>query len=165
MIELNKVLLVGRLTRDPDYRSTSSGKAVAQLGLAVNRRMSNRETGGYQDETMFIDADAWDRQAEFCKNYLHKGSGVFIEGRLRQDNWQDKETGQNRSKLKVTVERISFAESKAEAERHSGGGGSGSGGGNYGGGAPAQRNQDSRPEPVYDGDSGGGGETHDDLPF
>ena len=123
MIELNKVMLVGRLTRDPEYRSTSTGRSVANFSLAVNRRSYNREAGSYQDDTAFVDCECWERQAEFVKNYLHKGSGIFVEGRLKQDTWQDRETGANRSKLKVVAERINFAESKAEAERSAARGG------------------------------------------
>jgi single-strand DNA-binding protein len=153
MLELNKVMLTGRLTRDPDYRSTGTGRAVARLSLAVNRRSFNRETGGQQDEVAFIDIDAWEKSAEFCKNYLHKGSGVYIEGRLKQDKWQDKETGANRSKLMVVAERIQFAESKAEAERQGAAVGAGARGGDEGG--------VSAPPSHEEGESS----TSDDLPF
>ena len=80
MIELNKVFLVGNLTADPEFRMTSSGKGVARLRMAVNRR----GWGGGQDETLFIDVTVWEKTAEFAKNYLHKGSAIFVEGRLKQ---------------------------------------------------------------------------------
>jgi single-strand DNA-binding protein len=167
MLELNKVMLVGRLTRDPEYRSTATGKSVAKLGLAVNRRSYNRESGNQQDEAVFLDVDVWERSAEFCKNYLRKGSGVYVEGRLKQDNWQDKETGANRSKLVVVAERIQFAESRAEAAERQGGMGSPAG-------AATPAPQDGAPSPAMgpaspgvddDAPQGGAGNTADDLPF
>lgn len=153
MLELNKVLLTGRLTRDPEYRSTTTGRAVARFTLAVNRRWYNRETGSQQEETTFVDVDVWERSAEFVKNYLRKGSGVFVEGRLKQDNWQDKETGQNRSKLGIVAERVQFAESRAEAERSSGGSGLSA--------PPVSRVSEPEPEPRYDSADS----SEDDLPF
>jgi single-strand DNA-binding protein len=168
MLELNKIMLVGRLTRDPEYRATSTGRAVARLSLAVNRRSYNKESGNQQEEVMFIEVDAWERTAEFCKNYLHKASGVYVEGRLKQDNWQDKETGANRSKLMVVAERIQFAETKAEAAERQGGMAAS-------GGVAAPASQDGAPSsvmgpasPGVDEDApqgGGAGSTDDDLPF
>jgi single-strand DNA-binding protein len=171
MLELNKVLITGRLTRDPDYRSTPSGRAVAKLGVAVNRRWFNRESGGQQEDTTFIDVEVWERTAEFCKNYLHKGSAVFVEGRLKQDTWQDKDSGANRSKIVVVGERVQFAESRAEAERQGGGPTSGPTGGPTsgptGGSGGGSGGDDSD-----GGDDGGrgveapaGDSTSDDLPF
>ena len=107
MASFNKVLLMGNLTREPELRHTPGGTAVCDIGLAVNRRFtgSNNEQ---RDETCFVDIVVWGKQAESCGRYLEKGSAVFIEGRLQYDQWQDKETGRNRSKLRVNAERVQF---------------------------------------------------------
>jgi len=107
MASLNKVLLMGNMTRDPDLRYTTGGTAVCSLGLAVNRRF--RTAGGEdREETCFVDIDVFGRQAESCKNYLRKGAPAFVEGRLRLDQWDDRQTGQKRSRLRVTAERVEF---------------------------------------------------------
>ena len=107
MASYNKVLLMGNLTRDPEVRYTPKGTAVAALGLAVNRIWTT-ESGEKKEEVTFVDVEVWGRQAETAGEYLSKGRPVFIEGRLRLDTWDDKETGQKRSKLKVVGERIQF---------------------------------------------------------
>lgn len=107
MANLNKVLLLGNLTRDPELRYTPKGTAVADIGLAINRTWSN-EQGQRQEETTFVDITLWGRQAELAQQYLVKGRGVFIEGRLQMDTWEDKATGQKRSKLKVVAESLQF---------------------------------------------------------
>ena len=157
MLELNKILLIGNLTHDPETRMTNTGKTVGKLRLASNRRGWG---AGAQDEVLYVDVTVWEKQAEFAKNYLHKGSAIFVEGRLKMDTWQDKETGANRSKLEIVAERIAFASSKGDGE---GGGGGGQRGGytrEQGGGdfndAPPRREQPSAPAPT---------ETEDDLPF
>ncbi|MEN6627836.1 MAG: single-stranded DNA-binding protein [Candidatus Sumerlaeia bacterium] len=116
MLELNKVLLIGRLTRDPEYRNTTTGRPVANMRIAVNRRRAfDRESGeSAQDETVFVDITAWERWADFCHNYLSKGKLIYVEGRLRQENWQDRETGANRTKISVVAERIQFAEPRGD---------------------------------------------------
>lgn len=171
MLELNKVMLVGNLTFDPDYRMTPSGQPVAKLRMAVNRRWSNRETGDRSEDTLFIDVDVWGRTADFCKDYLTKGRRVFVEGRLQEDRWDDRESGQKRSKIKVVAERVQFADSKPTGEGGGGGSYGGGGGGNYGGGGGGQRGGGnygggggSDRQPSYDGPDGGG-QTDDDLPF
>jgi single-strand DNA-binding protein len=134
--------------------------------LAVTRRFFDRNAGEKREETLFIDVTAWDKTAEFCKNYLHKGSGIFVEGRLKEDKWEDKQTGQNRSKITVVAERVQFADSK----------GSGAEGGGMGGGAEATGASvapATRPAPVgrvsdgveTPGAAGAPGNTEDDLPF
>jgi single-strand DNA-binding protein len=166
MLELNKVLLTGNLTKDPEIKYLSTGTALADLRLAVNRRFFDRNAGEKREETLFIDVTVWDKQAEFCKNYLHKGSGIFIEGRLKQDNWEDKQSGQNRSKIVVVAERVQFADSKG-----SGAEGGGSGGGAEAPNAPAA--QPAWPAPAgrvsedveTPGVAGAPGNTEDDLPF
>src|SRR5271166_4210436 len=94
MANLNRVLLIGNLTRDPEVRYTPKGTAVAEIGLAVNRIYSG-EDGEKKEETTFVDVTLWARQAEVAGQYLKKGRPVFIEGRLQLDTWDDKQTGQN----------------------------------------------------------------------
>jgi single-strand DNA-binding protein len=107
MASLNKVLLIGNLTREPELRYTSGGAAVCGFGLAMNRRYSTA-SGEQREEVCFIDVDVWGKQGESCKNYLRKGAPAFIEGRLRMDTWQDRESGKSRSRLTVTAERVQF---------------------------------------------------------
>ncbi len=107
MPSLNKVMLIGNLTQDPEVRRTSSGTAVSTLRLAVNESYQSK-SGERVERTLFLDVDVWDRQAETCEQYLSKGSPVFVEGRLQMDTWDDKETGQKRSRLKVRAERVQF---------------------------------------------------------
>jgi single-strand DNA-binding protein len=108
MASLNKVLLMGNLTRDVDMRYTPSGMAVAQIGLAVNRKFRDTKTNEMREEVTFVDIDVFGKQAETANQYLSKGRSVFIEGRLKLDQWDDKQTGQKRSKMKVVAERIQF---------------------------------------------------------
>jgi single-strand DNA-binding protein len=107
MANLNKVLLLGNLTRDPELRYTPKGTAVADVALAINR-IWNNEQNQRQEETTFVDITLWGRQAEIAQQYLTKGRGVFIEGRLQMDTWEDKTSGQKRSKLKVVAENLQF---------------------------------------------------------
>ena len=107
MASLNKVLLMGNITRDPDVRYTPSGTAVCTLGLATNRRYTTSQ-GEQREETCFVDIDVFGRQAEACGNYLQKGSPALVEGRLRLDQWEDRRTGDRRSRLKVTAQQVQF---------------------------------------------------------
>lgn len=107
MASLNKVMLIGNLTHDPELRRIPSGTAVSTLRMALNESFQNK-SGEKVERTVFLDVDVWDRQAETCQQYLSKGSPVFIEGRLQMDTWDDKETGQKRSRLKVRAERVQF---------------------------------------------------------
>lgn len=107
MASLNKVLLIGNLTQDPELRRIPSGTAVSTLRLAVNDSYLNK-SGERVERSLFLDVDVWDRQAETCQQYLAKGSPIFVEGRLQMDTWDDKETGQKRSRLKVRAERVQF---------------------------------------------------------
>ncbi len=109
---VNKVFLMGNLTRDIELKHTPSDQAVATIGLAINRRYRTKE-GENREETTFVDCEAWGRTAEVMSQYLTKGRPVFIEGRLKLDHWEDKETGKNRSKLKVVIESFEFVDSKA----------------------------------------------------
>jgi single-strand DNA-binding protein len=139
MPNLNKVMLMGNLTRDPELRYLPSNMAVVGLGLAVNRRWRNQQ-GEQQEETTFVDCEAFGKTAELLNQYLKKGRPVYLEGRLKLDQWQDREGG-NRSKLKVIVENFQFIDSRE------GGAGGGSGGGGYQGGNAG-------------GGSGGGGSNY-----
>ncbi|MCP4758762.1 MAG: single-stranded DNA-binding protein [Planctomycetes bacterium] len=107
---VNKVFLMGNLTRDVQLKHTANNTAVANLGLAVNRRYRNN-SGEMQEETTFVDCEAWGRTAETMAKYLGKGRPVFIEGRLRLDEWQDRD-GNRRSKLVVVIETFSFVDSR-----------------------------------------------------
>jgi single-strand DNA-binding protein len=107
MASLNKVFLIGNLTRDPELRYTPQGTAVASFGLASNRRWKSSD-GQDKEETLFVDITAFGRQAEIVSEYMSKGRPIFVEGRLKLDQWQDKESGAKRSKLTVIVESFQF---------------------------------------------------------
>jgi len=107
---LNKVLLIGNLTRDPELRYIPNGTAVADFGMAVNRQYLDRG-GEKKTDTCFVDVVAWGKQAEFCDKYLTKGSLVFVEGRLRLESWEGPQ-GEKRSKHRVVAERVQALDSK-----------------------------------------------------
>lgn len=111
MPNLNKVMLMGNLTRDVELKSIQSGSQVAQFGLAINRKWAGSD-GHTKEEVTFVDCSAWGKTAEAMAKYLAKGRPVFIEGRLKLDQWQDKQSGQNRAKLSVVVESFQFVDSK-----------------------------------------------------
>ena len=107
MASFNKVILMGNLTRDPELRYTPKGTAIAKFGLAVNRAWKT-ETGETKEDVLFIDVEAFSRQAETIGQYLKKGSPILLEGRLRLDTWDDKQTNQKRTKILVTAENVRF---------------------------------------------------------
>src|SRR2546430_5451856 len=107
MASFNKVILMGNLTRDPELRYTPKGTAVARIGLAVNR-VWRTETGETKEDVLFIDVEAFSRQAETVGQYLKKGSPILVEGRLRMDTWDDKQTNQKKTKILVTAESVRF---------------------------------------------------------
>ncbi len=148
----NKVLLMGNLTRDIEIRHTGSNTAVGNFGLAVNRRYKT-QSGDQREEVTFVDCEAWGRTAEVMSQYLSKGRAVFIEGRLKLDQWEDRNGGGKRSKLSVVVENFQFVDSGQ-------GGGGNQGGGGGGGGGYARSG-------AGGGGGGGGGADidHDDIPF
>jgi single-strand DNA-binding protein len=125
MASLNKVFLMGNLTRDPELRYTPSGSAVTDLALAVNRTWTGKD-GDRKEEVLFVDVTVWDRQAETCCQYLKKGRGVHVEGSLKLESWDDKTSGEKKSKIKVLAERIQFLD-----RREDGPGGSPPGDGDY----------------------------------
>jgi single-strand DNA-binding protein len=108
---LNKVMLMGNITRDIELRHTAGNMAVAKLGLATNRRWKTPE-GETREETMFIDCEAWGKTAEMIQQFFHKGRPILIEGRLKLDQWEDKETKAKRSKHLVVIEAFHFVDSK-----------------------------------------------------
>jgi single-strand DNA-binding protein len=146
MSSFNKVILLGNLTRDPQVRYTPGGTAVAELGLAVNRTWFDQKTNSRREETTFVDVTLWGRQAEVAGEYLAKGRQVLIEGRLQLDTWEDKESGQKRSKLKVVSENMKMVGGRGDGPRGEGAGGGRSEGGRSGaprdmetgGGAPEE---------------------------
>ena len=168
MANLNKVMLIGNLTRDIELKYTPRGTAVAELGMAINRRYKG-DNDEWKDETTFVDVTLWGRQAEIAKEYLAKGRSVYIEGRLQLDTWDDKQTGQKRSKLKVTGETMQMLGARGE----------GAGGGGGGGSSPAPDDYEQRSSSKSQSYQGGGGpskpkpkpassaaaDDDDDIPF
>lgn len=164
MASFNRVILVGNLTRDPVVRYTPSGTAVSEIGLAVSRQWTDRTSNQRKEETTFVDVTLWGRQAEVAGEYLAKGRPVLIEGRLQLDQWEDKQSGEKRSKLRVVGETMQMLGSRGEGGG-SGGGGGGGGNRSYGASAPAggQAPQDDMPpSPV---DSFYDSAPDDDVPF
>src|SRR5437762_8360612 len=126
MANLNKVILIGRLTRDPEMRTFSNGGKVAKFGFAVSNRKKNAQTGQWEDVPMFIDVEAYNRgefgkQADLVEQYLAKGRQVYLEGRLELDQWDDKQTGQKRSKHKLVVENMQFLDGRQDEGGEGGG--------------------------------------------
>lgn len=153
MANFNKVLLIGNLTRDPELRVTPKGTAVCQFGLAVNRQFKD-ESGAARDETTFVDVEAWGRQAEVVSKYCAKGRPLFVEGRLKLDQWEDKTSGQKRSRLKVVLENFQFLGGRSDAPA----GGEPAAGANPEQFAPPARNSAPAPDASVN-------QVDDDVPF
>ena len=115
MANFNKVILAGNLTRDPELRYTPKGTAIAKFGLAINRTWKN-EAGETKEEVTFVDVDAFSRSAELIGQYFKKGRPILIEGRLRLDTWDDKQTNQKKSKLGVVMESFQFLDSQRSGD-------------------------------------------------
>ncbi len=115
MSSFNRIIMIGNLTRDPDYKQLTSGQAVCRLGLASNRQFKNKQSGDMIQEVCYIDIDVWGAQAESCRQYLQKGRPILVEGRLKLDSWDDS-SGQKRSKHSIVAERVVFLGSNAQAE-------------------------------------------------
>ena len=118
MTSFNKVILLGNLTRDPEVRYTPSGSAVASFAIAVNRKYKQGDET--KEEVSYIDIVVFGKQAENCGQYLNKGDGALIEGRLQQRRWDDKETGQKRSKVEVAAQSVTFMPKRSSAGRGGG---------------------------------------------
>jgi single-strand DNA-binding protein len=166
MANLNKVLLIGRLTRDPEHQSFANGGKVAKFGFAVNNRKKNNQTGEWEDVPVFLDVEAFNREsgrqlADLVLQYLHKGSQVFLEGHLQLDRWTSKE-GEQRSKLKIVLDNLQFLEPRPDG----GEGGSRPARSAPPAGRPAGAPRSagySEPEPTEPPDAGGEGGS--DIPF
>lgn len=115
MAYLNRVFLIGNLTRDPELRVTPKGTSICQFGFAVNRQGKD-DAGNATSETTFLDIEAWGKQADLVAKYLTKGAPAMIEGRLKLDQWEDKQSGQKRSKLKVVLENVQFLGSRSRED-------------------------------------------------
>lgn len=157
MASVNKVILIGNLTRDPEVRYTAKGTAVSDIAMAMNR-VRTGDDGNRIEEVTYVDVTLWGRQAELAGQYLSKGRPVYIEGHLQLDTWDDKNSGQKRSRLKVVGDVMQFL-------------GSGQGG-QGGGGAPQQRQQQPQQAPPQQQAPGQGGapadtsfNDEDDIPF
>jgi single-strand DNA-binding protein len=165
MPNLNKVMLIGNLTRDPEIKYTPKGTAIAAFGLAVNRNYTT-ESGEKREEVTFIDLEAYARLAEIIGEYCKKGRPIFVEGRLKLDTWDDKQSGQKRSKMKVIVETMQLLGGREGGPGGGGGGGEYEGGYSGGGGAPPQQQQrrapQAPPRPAADPDLDA---APDDIPF
>jgi single-strand DNA-binding protein len=149
MADMNRVFLMGRLTRDPEVRYTPSGTAVTDLGVAVTERYKDRD-GNWQEKPVFVDVVVWGRQAETSGEYLFKGSPLLIEGRLQLDQWENQQ-GEKRSKLRVRADQVSFLGGPPRRNEESGGRSAPSGGGS------------SEPEPQSPPDPAAADD--DDIPF
>jgi single-strand DNA-binding protein len=160
MASFNKVVLVGNLTRDPELRYTPKGTAIAKIGLAVNRVWTN-EAGEKKEEVTFVDVDVFGRTAENVGQYMRKGRPILIEGRLKLDQWDDKQTGQKKSKLGVVAETVQFLGSAQGGE-----GGGGGGGGSAPAAPRAPRPAAAAPSaPPAEPVEGDGPPESDDVPF
>ena len=130
MANFNKVVLIGRLTRDPETRAFASGGMVAKFGFAVTNRRKNTQTGQWEDEPMFIDVEVYNRGefgklADMIRDRCHKGSQIMLEGRLHLDQWDDKTTGQKRSKHKIVADNIQLLDPRQDGGMRGGAGGMG----------------------------------------
>jgi len=156
----NKVILAGNLTRDPELRYTPSGTAIAKFGLALNRKWKDSQSGEMREEVTFVDVDAFGKQAELIGQYMKKGQPLLVEGRLKMDSWEDKQTQQKKSRLGVVLEGMTFLGSG----NRDGGDFSGSGGG-YSGGAPSARPRPQQSAPPPQSNAGDMPPEEDDVPF
>lgn len=156
MANVNKVILIGNVTRDPEVKFTPKGSAVTDVGLAINRNYT-LDNGEKREETIFVDVELWGRLAEIAGEYAKKGRPIYIEGRLRMDTWEDKASGQKRSRMKVVGENLQLLGGRP--------GGASSGGGDYeGGGQSEQRPQQRSSRPAAPPQASSA-EPDDDIPF
>ncbi len=156
MPNLNKVMLMGNLTRDPEIKYTPKGTAIAEFGLAVNRNYTT-ESGEKREEVTFLDIEAFGRVAEIIGEYCKKGRPLFVEGRLKLDQWDDKQTGQKRSKIRIVADNIQLLGS-----REGGAGGGGASSGESHSAPPQRRAPVAPPRPPADPDLDA---QPDDIPF
>ena len=152
MASFNKVILMGNLTRDPELRYTASNMAVCKVGMAVNRRVKDQQTEQWREEPTFVDVTIFGKRGEAFEKFHKKGASAFIDGELRFDQWEDRESGQKRSKLYVVANNWEFV----GGGRDSGGGRDGGFDGGYGG-QQQQQQQQAAPAGGYGGGGYGGG--------
>jgi len=145
---VNKVILVGNLGKDPEVRYTSGGQAVANLRIATSRNWTDKQSGQKREETEWHDVEVWGKQAEQCGEYLSKGRQVYVEGRLKTDKWQDKQSGQDRYKVKVVADTVRFL-----------------GGGGRGAARPAAEEAGAPPAQMDEGPGEPASTGGDDIPF
>jgi single-strand DNA-binding protein len=157
---VNKVILIGNLGKDPEVRYTQGGQAVANLRIATSRSWTDKQSGQRKEETEWHDVEVWGKQAEQCGEYLAKGRQVYIEGRLKTDKWQDKQSGQERSRVKVVADSVRFLGGRGAA----GGAGGGRGGHGPEEGPPGGFEEPDSGQAAGGGGAGGGGGP-DDIPF
>lgn len=159
MASINKVILIGNVTRDPEVKFTPKGTAVTDLGLALNRTYT-ADNNEKREETTFVDVELWGRTAEVAGEYAKKGRQIYIEGRLKIDSWEDKQSGQKRSRLRVVGEVLQFLGSRPGG---SGGSGDGEGERSYGDrpASPRSQQRPSAPPPSSRPDDA----ADDDIPF
>jgi len=143
-MSINRVCISGNLTSDPELRSLPSGTAVLQMRMAVNDRRKNQQSGEWEDFPNYIDVVVWGARGESLSRFLSKGSKIFVEGKLRWHEWEDKDSGKKRSKIEVVADDVEFASPRGEG----GGSGSGSGGGSYS--APAAKKEAPTPDVFAD---------------
>ncbi len=171
MADLNKVMLIGRLTRDPQLKYLPSQTAVCEFGIAVGRKWKS-PTGEQREDTTFVDCACFGKSADIFQQYMAKGKQVYVEGRLKLDTWEDKQGGGKRSKMSLVVENFIFLGAPGGGQGGGGQGGGGQSGDYEGGQAPRaqnrppqqQRPQQSQPQAPYD-DAQGPQFAEDDIPF
>jgi len=157
MASFNKVILMGNLTRDPELRYTASNMAICKVGMAVNRRVKDQQTDQWREEATFVDVTIFGKRGEAFDKFHKKGASAFIDGELRFDQWEDKESGQKRSKLYVVANNWEFVGGGREAGAGGGGGGGGRDGGFDGGYGGQQAQPQQQPAAAGGGYGGGGG--------
>ncbi|MCK5080560.1 MAG: single-stranded DNA-binding protein [Candidatus Moranbacteria bacterium] len=113
-MDLNKAMIIGRLTNDPQMRSTQTGQNVTSFSLATNRRWNNRNTGQQQEDVQFHNIVAWGKVAEICSQYLKKGSRIYVEGRLQTQSWDDAKTGEKKYRTEINLENMIMLDSKGQ---------------------------------------------------
>lgn len=116
MPSYNRVQLIGNLTFEPELRYTTGGVPVCGLRMAINRKYKNSR-GEMAEDVVYVDIEAWDKLAENCQKYLHKGSPLFVDGRLKTDEWEDRDTGKKRSKLKIQAIEVQFLDSRQSSDQ------------------------------------------------
>lgn len=164
---VNKVILIGNLGKDPEVRYTQGGQAVANLRIATSRSWTDKQSGQKKEETEWHDVEVWGKQAEQCGEFLAKGRQVYVEGRLKTDKWQDKQSGQERSRVKVVADSVRFLGGRGA---QGGAPGGAPGGGRGGGHGPEDQGppggfEEPDSGPVGPAPGGGSGGGPDDIPF